>query len=60
MTADDSLIAVSVTTVEFAPAPSGTTLTFTEQGVFLDGTDTAVAWEKESRELLDTLGTALT
>ena len=37
MEADDTLISVSVTTVEFAPAPSGTTLTFTEQGVFLDG-----------------------
>ena len=46
MDADDTLISVSVTTVEFAPAPSGTTLTFTEQGVFLDGADTPAIREK--------------
>ena len=40
MDADGALISVSVTTVEFAAAGSGTTLTFTEQGVFLDGADT--------------------
>jgi uncharacterized protein YndB with AHSA1/START domain len=46
MEADDALISVSVTTVEFTPAPSGTTLTFTEQGVFLDGGDTPAIREK--------------
>ena len=40
MDADGKVISVSVTTVEFAPAGDGTTLTFTEQGVFLDGADT--------------------
>ena len=40
MEADGTLISVSVTTVDFTPARSGTTLTFTEQGVFLDGGDT--------------------
>jgi uncharacterized protein YndB with AHSA1/START domain len=59
MEADDALISVSVTTVEFAPAPSGSTLTFTEQGVFLDGNDTAAIREKGTGELLDALGTAL-
>ena len=59
MTADDELISVSVTTVEFAPASSGTTLTFTELGVFLDGSDTAAVREKGTDELLDALGAAL-
>jgi uncharacterized protein YndB with AHSA1/START domain len=59
MTADDTLISVSVTTVEFAAAGAGTTLTFTEQGVFLDGNDTLAAREKGSGELLDALGNAL-
>jgi uncharacterized protein YndB with AHSA1/START domain len=59
MHADDALISVSVTTVEFTPAPSGTTLTFTEQGVFLDGADTAAIREKGTGELLDALGAAL-
>ena len=54
------MISVSVTTVEFAPAPSGTTLTFTEQGVFLDGGDTPAIREKGTGELLDALGAALT
>jgi uncharacterized protein YndB with AHSA1/START domain len=57
---DDTLISVSVTTVEFAPTASGTALTFTEQGVFLDGTDTPAIREKGSNELLDALGAALT
>jgi uncharacterized protein YndB with AHSA1/START domain len=59
MHADDALISVSVTTVEFAPASSGTTLTFTEQGVFLDGADTMAIREKGSNELLDGLGATL-
>ncbi len=59
MEADDTLISVSVTTVEFTPAPSGTTLTFTEQGVFLDGGDTPAIREKGTGELLDALGDAL-
>jgi uncharacterized protein YndB with AHSA1/START domain len=59
MARDDSLISVSVTTVEFVAAPSGTTLTFTEQGVFLDGGDTPAIREKGTSELLDALGGAL-
>jgi hypothetical protein len=34
-------------------------LTFTEQGVFLDGHDTLVGREKGTSELLDQLGAAL-
>jgi uncharacterized protein YndB with AHSA1/START domain len=60
MEADGALISVSVTTVEFAPAAGGTTtLTFTEQGVFLDGGDTPAVREKGTGELLDALGAAL-
>ena len=59
MEADDTLISVLVTTVEFAAAARGTTLTFTEQGVFLDGGDTPTVREKGTGELLDALGAAL-
>jgi uncharacterized protein YndB with AHSA1/START domain len=59
MDADDTRISVSVTTIEFAPAGDGTTLTFTEQGVFLDGADTLTVREKGTNELLDQLGAAL-
>jgi uncharacterized protein YndB with AHSA1/START domain len=59
MDADETRISVSVTTVEFAPAGDGTTLTLTEQGVFLDGADTLTVREKGTSELLDQLGTAL-
>ena len=37
---DDTLISVSLVTVELAPVPGGTRLVFTEQGAFLDGHDT--------------------
>lgn len=60
MECDDALISVSVTTVEFVADASGTTLSFTEQGVFLDGGDTPAIREKGTGELLDALGDALT
>ncbi len=59
MDADGALISVSVTTVEFTAAGSGTTLTYTEQGVFLDGADTPDIREKGTGELLDALGETL-
>ena len=59
MKADADLISVSVTTVEFADAGNGTILTFTEQGVFLDGHDTPAIREKGTSELLEQLGAAL-
>jgi hypothetical protein len=45
--------------VEFAAAGQGTELTFTEQGVFLDGGDTLAVREKGTGELLDQLGSVL-
>lgn len=39
MYADDARISVSVTTIEFAKSGAGTALTWTEQGVYLDGID---------------------
>ena len=59
MTRDATLISVSVTTVEFAAVGEGTTLRFTEQGVFLDGADTPDIREKGTNELLDQLGSTL-
>ena len=59
MKADADLISVSVTTVEFADAGNGTILTFTEQGVFLDGHDTPAIREKGTSELLEQLGAVL-
>jgi uncharacterized protein YndB with AHSA1/START domain len=54
---DDVRISVSVATVELEAAGSGTKLTMTEQGVFLDGLDTPADREHGTRELLDTLAT---
>ena len=59
MDTDGTVISVSVTTVEFATSGDGTTLTFTEQGVFLDGHDTVTSREKGTGELLDQLGSVL-
>jgi hypothetical protein len=60
MDAGGTLISVSVTTVEFASTDEGTTLVFTEQGVFLDGADTQAIRQKGTEELLDELGTVVT
>jgi uncharacterized protein YndB with AHSA1/START domain len=57
---DNARISVSVATIELAAAGGGTKLTFTEQGVFLDGLDDAAEREHGTRELLDALGAALT
>ena len=59
MTLNGERISVSVATVEFAPEGSGTRLTLTEQGVFLDGLDKVEDREHGTRELLDKLGTVL-
>ena len=59
MDADGTLISVSVSTVEFAAVRAGTTVTYTEQGVFLDGADTPAVREKGTAELLDQLGSSL-
>jgi uncharacterized protein YndB with AHSA1/START domain len=59
MDAGDARISVSVTTVEFAPDGDGTRLTYTEQGVYLDGADTPDIREGGTKALLDALGRAL-
>jgi uncharacterized protein YndB with AHSA1/START domain len=56
---NDRRISVSLTTVVFDADGDGTRLTYTEQGVFLDGLDTAAAREHGTRELLVALGEAL-
>jgi uncharacterized protein YndB with AHSA1/START domain len=56
---DDTRISVSLTTVEFKPDGSGTRLIFTEQGVFLDGTDSAATREQGTQGLFDKLEAAL-
>ena len=59
MDADGTRISVSVTTIEFAAEGDGTRLTFTEQGVFLDGLDNAKQREEGTNGILDALGRAL-
>jgi uncharacterized protein YndB with AHSA1/START domain len=56
---DDRRISVSLGTVQIEPAGAGSRLTYTEQGVFLDGLDTPEAREHGTRELLDGLGAVL-
>ena len=56
---DDSLISVTLATVEFCGSGGTTQLVLTEQGVFLDGADTPAVREKGTGELLDALGAAL-
>jgi uncharacterized protein YndB with AHSA1/START domain len=55
----DTRISVSLATVEFAPAGTGTRLTFTEQAVFLDGHDIPRDREEGTRAGLDNLGRVL-
>lgn len=55
----DTRISVSLATVEFEAAGTGTRLTFTEQGVFLDGHDTPAEREHGTRPLLAALETYL-
>jgi uncharacterized protein YndB with AHSA1/START domain len=59
MLADEKRISVSLTTIELEPAGTGTRLTFTEQGAFLEGYDDPSERERGTRELLDALGRAL-
>jgi uncharacterized protein YndB with AHSA1/START domain len=56
---NDTPMSVSLTTVEFKPDGAGTRLIFTEQGVFLDGTDWVAGREQGTQGLLDKLGAAL-
>jgi uncharacterized protein YndB with AHSA1/START domain len=56
---DDRKISVSLATVEIEPVGTGTHLTVTEQGAFLDGYDDAGSREHGTGLLLDRLGAAL-
>ncbi len=56
---DTTRISVSLTTVEMRPAGSGTKLTFTEQGVFLDGFDNAKGREEGTHWLLGKMEASL-
>jgi uncharacterized protein YndB with AHSA1/START domain len=56
---DDKRISVSLATVELRPEGTGTRLTFTDQGAFLDGSDDPAERERGTRDLLDALGEEL-
>lgn len=55
----ENRISVSLATLEFKPAGSGTLLTMREQGVFLDGYDDPAGREAGSQGLLDALEASL-
>ena len=56
---DQTLISVSVATVELRGEGAGTRLVLTEQGAYLDGHDTSTERQHGTGELLDALGAAL-
>jgi uncharacterized protein YndB with AHSA1/START domain len=59
MYADEARISVSVATVEFQSVGTATRLVLTEQGVFLDGRDTAAQREEGTRSFLESLAASL-
>ncbi len=59
MHADEDRISVSVATVEFHEPGGSTQLVLTEQGVYLDGHDTAAQREEGTQSLLDSLSAGL-
>ena len=59
MLSDETNTSVSVTTIEFKPAGTGTRLVFTEQGAFLDGADAAKQREIGTRGLMDAVVAAI-
>lgn len=52
-------ISVSVASIEFKPAGSGTKMTVTEQGAYLDGLDNPDLRESGTKWLMDQLGEVL-
>jgi uncharacterized protein YndB with AHSA1/START domain len=56
---DEPLMSVGVSTVELLPDGSGTKLRYTEQTVYLDGTDTPQERQRGTNAMLDQLGEAL-
>jgi len=59
MWVDDMHMSTSLTTVVVEPEGDGTHLTYTEQGVHLDGLDTVDGREEGTKGLLDNLGSFL-
>jgi uncharacterized protein YndB with AHSA1/START domain len=59
MWVDDRHLSTSVTTIVLEPDGDGTRLTYTEQGVHLDGLDSVEGREAGTRGLLDNLGAFL-
>ena len=59
MDLDGVRISVSLATLELRSEGAGTRLTYTEQGVYLDGYDDAGAREHGTRELFNALGASL-
>jgi uncharacterized protein YndB with AHSA1/START domain len=59
MLADDNRLSVSVASVQFHNRDTKTQLVLTEQGVFLDGHDTAAQREAGTLSLLDSLAATL-
>jgi uncharacterized protein YndB with AHSA1/START domain len=59
MFVDDTRISVTVATVEFHVSGGTTQLVLTEQGVYLDGHETAAQREEGTRSLLDSLAAGL-
>jgi uncharacterized protein YndB with AHSA1/START domain len=56
---DQTLISVSVATVELHPEGAGTRLVLTDQGAYLDGHDSSGQREQGAGALLDALGAEL-
>jgi uncharacterized protein YndB with AHSA1/START domain len=56
---DDQRVSVSLATVELAGFGSGTRMTFTEQGAFLDGLEDPAEREHGTSLMVDALGAAL-
>ena len=59
MWVDDRHMSTSIATIVLEPGDQATRLTYTEQGVHLDGLDTAEGREDGTRGLLDNLGAFL-
>ena len=55
----DAHISTSITTIVFERFDGGTRLTYTEQGVHLDGHDTGMQREQGTAGLLDAMGATL-
>ena len=60
MTVDKKRISVSLSTLELRAEGKGTRLVLTEQGAYLDGSDTGAQRKEGTEGLLDALGTFLT